>query len=758
MRVLCLSIVLLLTSVAHLRADVLWYDRPAEKWLEALPVGNGRMGAMVFGRPDRERLQFNSDNLWTGQPHDYSKPEAHRALPEVRRLLAEGKQKEAADLAQKTMVGEPMQTSKYQPCADVLIDYGSAAANCRGYRRELDLETGIATSTWQSGDATIKQEVYASAPDDVIVIHITSSHMLDNLVARFDSPHADHATRRIDGNTIAITGRLDPTPDRNLRGLPGVLKFEARLEVQVHGGDVTVDDTCIRIGRTRHLTFFLVATSNHRNFRDVSADPAAICAATLRAALARNEQQIRAAHLADFGCIMRRVQLKLGDAAVKPLPTDQRIKQVANDPALAATYFQLGRYLLLSCSRGGEPANLQGLWCEDLDPRWRSNYTTNINLQMNYWIADAANLRETTQPLFKLMGDAAITGQKTARDLYNFRGWVMHHNCDLWRDTAPASKVSHGLWPTGGAWLCRHLWEHYRYTGDGAFLARTAYPLMKGSCAFFLDYLAENPKKPGELVSYPSCSPEQTQVGLCIGPAMDHQIIRQLFTDTIEAAKVLGVDADFAAKLETVRAKIAPDHIGRFGQLQEWLDDIDKEHDTHRHISHLYALYPAELITPERTPELAKAAAVSLTHRGDDGPGWSLAWKAACWARLHDGDHAHKLLMTHISRAAPNLFDVYPPFQIDANFGAPAAMIEMLLQSHDGTMKLLPALPTAWRTGSVSGLKARGNVDVSMAWDGGKLISAIITPHEPGDYTVRWPGGETRVTLKAGESRELIAR
>ncbi|MDR3458699.1 MAG: glycoside hydrolase N-terminal domain-containing protein [Verrucomicrobiae bacterium] len=732
----------------------LWYQQPAEKWTEALPIGNGRLGAMVFGGVFDERIQFNEDTLWTGQPHDYVRAGAGDQLAEIRRRLAAGQVKEASALAKSNFLSDPVRQKAYQPFGDLHLHF-PGQGEVTEYRRELDLDTAIATTTFQLDGVTFKREVFASNPDQAIVLHLTADKPGQiNFTLKLDSPHTNSQTSALTANSLILTGQVES----------GGLKFESRVQVMTAGGTTMSSGNELIIDHANSATLILVAATSFKNFQDISADPARRCTTDLNAAAKKDYPALLAAHLADYQKLFRRVNLDLGRTDAADLPTDVRLKNVhtagiETDPALAALHFQYGRYLLIASSRpGGQPANLQGLWNEDLNPPWESKWTLNINCEMNYWPAELCNLSECTGPLFDMIDDLAISGARTAKAQYGARGWVVHHNTDLWRGTAPINNID-GIWPTGGAWLCYHLWEHYLFTGDKKFLAR-AYPVMKSASEFFMDDLVKDPKT-GWLVSSPSFSPEEG--GLCIGPTMDHQLIRALMDATLASAKILGKDKKFAAQLAAVRLQVAPDQIGRHGQLQEWLEDIDVPNNNHRHMSPLFALYPGAEITPAQT-NLFAAAKVLLQWRGDGSTGWSYAWRMPLWARVGDGDFALRQFNGLLQkRTLPNLFDLCGPFQIDGNFGACAGVAEMLVQSQQTQpehpdiriIELLPALPKAWPDGSVTGLCARGGFAVDITWHGGKLTHAVIRSKLGNPYVVRYGGKEIQLATPKSRQVEL---
>lgn len=933
------------------QTNKLWYTQPSKKWTDALPIGNGRIGGMIYGVADTERVQYNEQTLWTGQPREYQREDAYKYLPQIRQLVFDGKQKEAEALAELHFMGRrsnedtydaqkaawfktvssvkapattayadskwktvnlptekgweivpgfegldgavwfrktfelpaewagkdltlslgrmrdmdftfvngeqvghvdgadyrrytipakllhqgknqiaievinyydkggltsnarelaiypvgltptelkgtaatttpkdmaidkktganfkvvrldgswkywiqndsppqfPRYNADYQPFADLFLQMAKTGA-ISNYKRNLDISNATAHVTYTAGGVNYTREYIASNPDQVIAVHLTADKPGKiSFKALLQTLHQAVTIRKVDAHTLALSFKV-----RN-----GALRGVSYLYADAKGGKLAVTNDGISVTGANEATLYLTAATNFKTYNDVTGNPEAICVKQIQTVKAKTYAAVKAAHIADYQKYYNQFAINLGAGKNQDLPTDERILKFnsTDDPALVSLFMQYSRYLLISSSRPGSkvPANLQGLWNDLLTPPWGSKFTTNINLQMNYWSAEMLNLSACTQPLFAMVDDLMQTGKATAKAHYNAPGWVLHHNTDLWRGTAPVNAANHGIWVTGAAWLSESLWEHYQFTQDKAFLQNRAYPAMKGAAEFFVANLVKDPKT-GYLISTPSNSPEHG--GLVAGPTMDHQIIRELFKNTIAAAKTLGVDAGFSKTLQEKYSQIAPNKIGKYGQLQEWMEDKDDTTDTHRHVSHMWGVHPGTEITAA-TPDLMNAAKKSMYYRGDDGTGWSIAWKINLWARMRDGDHSYLMLTKLLSPADAvpnhekggvyhNLFDAHPPFQIDGNFGGSAGIGEMILQSQFGTLDVLPALPKALPNGEVKGIRARGGFVLNIKWQNGTLQQVEITSEAGKPCVVNYKDKQIKFDTEKGKTYKL---
>jgi alpha-L-fucosidase 2 len=759
---------------------ILWYTTPASEWEEALPVGNGRLGAMVFGKTDEERIQLNEETYWTGGPYSTVVKGGKEALPEIQRLLFKGDILAAHKLFGRTMMGYPVEQQKYQSLANLHLIF-PGRSEVSNYRRWLDLKTGITGVEYISGGIKYRREVFASAPDQVIVVRLTadkpaSVSFTASLRGVRNSQMSDYATDyfRMDGqepDQLVLAGK-----SADYLGIEGRIRYEARLKIVPAGGKMHLEDTDLIIDGADTVTMYFTAATNFINYKDVSADQRQRVTQTLGKITGKTYQQVRDSSVTDYQHLFKRVSLELARTENSFLPTDQRIKkmQESSDPCLAGLCYQFGRYLMISSSRPGtQPANLQGIWNQDMNPPWDSKYTTNINTEMNYWPVETSNLSECAQPLIKMVEELTDQGSQVAGEHYGCRGWVFHQNTDIWRVAAPMDGPAWGTFSTGGAWLTTHLWEHYLFTMDLNYL-KEIYPVIKGSAEFFLDFLVPDPSGKW-LVTNPSTSPENPPKGkgyryffdevtgmyyfttICYGSSLDMQILKDLFGNYCEAARILEVDSDFTLKVEAARAKLVPPQIGKDGALQEWTQDLEQMEKEHRHFSHMYGLYPGNVISVKKTPELINACKKVLEQRGDGGTGFSRAWKMALWARLSDGNRANNIFKGYLKEQVyPQLFaKCYTPLQVDGSFGVTAAITEMLIQSHEGSIVLLPALPEEWSDGSLKGVCVIKGFEVSFEWKNRKITNLKVKS-KAGEICYIDPGIPVKVTSSGRRVRSIL--
>jgi alpha-L-fucosidase 2 len=730
------------------RKLTMWYNKPAIYWNEALPVGNGRLGAMIFGNPPSEKIQLNESTFWSGGPSRNDNPDALGALSAIREAIFSGNYSGAEAMINQNITAKQLHGSKFQPIGYLNLSFPDDTSYT-DYYRELDLENAVFTATYKVEDVTYKREVFASHPDEVIVVKLSADQPGKLTFTASMSGPLQKSITALDANTLEMTG-LSSTHE----GVTGQVKFDARVKILNSGGATAIASNKIDVSNADEVIILISIATNFVDYKTLTANEIEKCISYLSAAEIKPYTELLNNHISSYQNYFNRVSLDLGASTSPDLPIDERIKNFrqTKDKELVAMYFQFGRYLLISCSQpGGQPGNLQGLWNDQVSPPWDSKYTVNINAEMNYWPAEKCNLTEMHEPLIQMIKELSEAGKQTAQTMYGADGWVTHHNTDLWRICGLVDAAYWGMWPMGGAWLSQHLWEKYLYSGDLAYLA-SVYPVLKSACEFYQDFLIEEPVNNWLVVS-PSISPENNPSirpqSVCAGATMDNQLLLDLFTKTITAASILNVDSALMVDFKNILDRLPPMQTGKYGQLQEWMEDLDNPNDKHRHVSHLYGLSPSNQISPYSSPELFSAARQSLIYRGDVSTGWSMGWKVNLWARLQDGNHALKLITDQLTLVNPvnpqtggtfpNFFDSHPPFQIDGNFGCAAGIAEMLLQSHDGAIHFLPALPDDWENGEVNGIRTYGGFEVDFSWESRQVKQIVIKSNLGGNCRIRVP-------------------